>query len=284
MKRITAVTAFVFIITSLLVAPAVADTTSIAIAPSNIDITINDSSTISRDFTILYYTGDLQVESVGIPVTVSPSVYPVTNTHRVITMNIQPQQAYPGDYEGYIRFTTIPKPGTPPLSVSISVQVNVTNTVTPTPEPTPSPTPASTTTTPAPGGWSSGVSSGGLSEVSPSVAPTANPPTTSKEPVKTTSTPATPSPGETVTHTPPTPPTTKTVKPTQTITRPTETQISQPTATISSLPGDGFPAKGGSFNYLWLLLFLIPVAGAVLYLIWLFTKSAKEMNDDEDRF
>lgn len=275
MKRITAVTAFVCIIASLLVAPTVADTTSIAIAPSNIDITINNSSSISQDFTVLYYTGELQIEPIGIPVAVSPSTDTVTNTHRIITVDIQPQQADPGDYDGYIRFTTTPKAGDTPLSISISVRVKVANTVAP---PTPTPTP----TTPSSDGSSSG---GGITPpVTTTAPPTTTPGLTTIAPEPTQEPPETTEPAKTKTTSEPTK---ITKEPPTTTTRTTEasapsTVSTEPLPTViealQDIGDDDSRISAGT------ILFIVGVTILIIIIFLVWQKRSHYKEEEEDQF
>lgn len=246
-----------------------AGTSTLAVGPTNVTITMNGTNSVQQDFTVMCHTGNLHIEPVGVPVSITPSDINITSLSEVITVTITPLTNNSGVYKGYIKFIKGTDSSTS-LAVSVAININITATVTgspgggggggivPLPTPTVSPTPT----------------------IMPSPTPVATPiptpsPAPSPTPVKPTPTPVEPTPTPiepTIEPTPvePTPTPTVVVGPVETI--PTEPEPTK-TAAPTIIPTDN---DNGSNWWIWLLV--IGSIGFVSFVIYELV-STKKLND-----
>jgi hypothetical protein len=258
MKSVSIVV-FLAILILLATAMSYAGTSTLAVGPTNVTITMNGTNSVQQDFTVMCHTGNLHIEPVGVPVSITPSDINITSLSEVITVTITPLTNNSGVYKGYIKFIKGTDSSTS-LAVSVAININIIATVTGSPgggggqviEPTITPT-----ITPTP-------------TVTPSPTPVATPEPT-PEPTPTPVEP-TPTPDPTIEPTPvePTPTPTVVVGPVETI--PTEPEPTK-TAAPTIIPTDN---DNGSNWWIWLLV--IGSIGFVSFVIYELV-STKKLND-----
>jgi len=158
MKRFVGILAAVVIVL-LLASPALA--ASLGISPSHVELEVPGDGSTTANFKVYYFSGDLEISLVDIPLTVEPQTLHIEPSSEPVEI----QLTIHGDeslgsqiYNGYIRFLGM-SGGT--VAVAVKVKAEVTNAVEgqpvpekPSPEETPPqespPPPASEETAPPP--------------------------------------------------------------------------------------------------------------------------------------
>jgi len=203
------------------------------------------------------HTGILNIEAIGVPVTVSPSQVNISSLSEVITLTITANNSATGSYNGYIQFSKENKE-TNPMTVSISVNIKINANV--------------TYTIPTNGGGTLPVPVSTTTPVTPTPIPTPSA-TTSPTPVPTVTPVPTPTPKPTVTPEPTKTPE-PTVKPTATV-EPTHTP--EETPVVISTTDDNDSGING-----WLISIIIlglAILAILFYLI--FVKKVVRIEDSK---
>jgi len=243
--RLSLILATIVILSIVIIPIANSDTSTLAIGPKNINITVNSGQSVQQDFTVMCHTGLLKIEVVGIPASVSPNQIDISSLSQVISLTITANQETSGVYNGYIKFSKV---NTEVTSLAISIAVNIKITA--------------------------NVIGSSISYGTPDIVITSTPkptmsPIASPTPLPTT-TVTTPTPT-------PTPKPTETPKPTQTpIPSPTTVPTTSPSPTVSPEQPGETPLVIGSTNNdsgtnIWIIIFIIlvlAVAAILFYLIF----------------
>jgi len=123
MKRITVILLLVSLCSLLLAYPVAAF--SLGISPSSVSVDLEKGSTSTVDVQVLYSNGNVKVEPIGIPVSVSPAEFTVDSLAYHVTLTLLDVSASAGTYMGYLRFTKVSDDGVG-LAVDVVVDVNIT--------------------------------------------------------------------------------------------------------------------------------------------------------------
>jgi len=104
--------------------PTAVSASSLGISPSSVKINIADGGHVTKTFHVHYYTGNMAVSPVNLPVTISPSNVVVSNPPESIDFIFTDATGIPGEYDGYVKFQASSNQ-TVALAVNIKAKVNI---------------------------------------------------------------------------------------------------------------------------------------------------------------
>lgn len=266
-KLVTIIVSVALLGISALTAPVSGSSgVSLGVSPSSVSISVAPGSPATVDFCVFYFTGDVTVTPVGLPVTVSPLSFPVASPSTPVTLTVYGASSATGTYSGYLRFT-----GQSDDVVSVAVEVGVNVQVVADVSASPP------STTPPTGGGGGG---GGGVWYAPTPTPTPTAPT------QPTTVPAT-VPPVVVIPTSPAPPTATPSAVTPTVpvtTAPAPAPTTHPTSVYTPSPED-WTATGttttatGSGVWLWtvILFGVLVVVVGVSVLLWRIVRKRRDL-------
>jgi hypothetical protein len=97
---------------------------SLGISPSKIDIEVPGGGSTPVNFQVHYFTGELSVSLVDIPLEVEPTVFHITSSPEDIVVTFRDNTLNPQEYDGYVRFLSTGN-ATVGLAVNIIARVTV---------------------------------------------------------------------------------------------------------------------------------------------------------------
>jgi len=126
--------------------------TGLGISPASLDITLDEGESGIWEFYAYYFSGTVNVEAVGIPISVSPNSFDVLSSPSALPITLTNISPIAGVYTGYLRFTGLSANNTG-LAIQVDVSVLVTATV----------------AAPASGGGGGGGGGGGIDKTPPTI-------------------------------------------------------------------------------------------------------------------
>jgi len=122
MKRVKSFLVVILCLVLTVLAPAPVLASSLGVSPPSIDVVVPSGGACTVDFQVYYFTGDVQVAAVDIPVSVEPSSFVISSSPDTISVRLQDISGSVGEYNGYIRFSIVGSS----VSLAVSVKAKVT--------------------------------------------------------------------------------------------------------------------------------------------------------------
>lgn len=122
MKRFISVLIVVIAVMAFVAIPASA--ASLGISPSHIEIEVPEGGSTSVNFQVHYFSGELRVSLVDIPLEVEPEVFHIVSSPTDIIVTFHDTILGPQEYDGYVRFLGM-SGDTVALAVNIGAKVTV---------------------------------------------------------------------------------------------------------------------------------------------------------------
>lgn len=122
MKRFVSVLIAVIAAMAFMAMPASA--ASLGISPSHIEVEVPTGGSTPVNFQVHYFSGDLKVSLVDIPLEVEPAVFHIASSPTDIVVTISDNTFDPQEYNGYVRFLSTGN-ATVGLAVNIVARVTV---------------------------------------------------------------------------------------------------------------------------------------------------------------
>ena len=110
---------------------------SLGISPSHIEIEVPSGGSTPVNFQVHYFTGELRVSLVDIPLELEKEVYDITSDGEEIVVTFHDTASAPQEYNGYVKFLGLGN-NTIGLSVKVAVSISVTANIVEQPSPAPS--------------------------------------------------------------------------------------------------------------------------------------------------
>ncbi|GAI80119.1 unnamed protein product, partial [marine sediment metagenome] len=122
MKRFIGVLIVAIALMAFMAIPASA--ASLGISPSKIEVDVPSGGSTPVNFQVHYFSGELHVSLVDIPLEVEPTVFHITSSPEDIVVTFRDNTFDPQEYNGYVRFLSTGN-ATVGLAVNIAARVTV---------------------------------------------------------------------------------------------------------------------------------------------------------------